>query len=249
MTRLALIWDGRWLTWLPPGEGGKVGRREIVQVDMIPEVLKALRNQVGAGVQVVASEWGQPTTVVPAEMSPQGADNAWMNDAHAMHHGAQAGSSQGCKGMVLEQLNELPVAIVCPSEDWTVALNATFPQARSIHWADVLVRDLVQWGREQPFQGWSLRVDVRKGGASMTAMVGERLQWVHRLEEGFQPEDALYAMVNAIHRGEGEVGEARVLWSGDRALTNGWERFLPVIQPTPEPDGWKSVAQTLVSCG
>ena len=28
---------------------------------------------------------------------------------------------------------------------------------------------------------------------------------------GIPTEDALYAMVNAIHRGEGEVGEARVL--------------------------------------
>ena len=130
-------------------DGAKVGRREILRADMIPEVLKALRNQVGAGVQVVASEWGQSTTVVPAEMSPQGADNAWMNDVRAMHHGAQARSSQGCKGMVLEQLNELPVAIVCPSEDWTVALNATFPQARSIHWADVFVRDLVQEGSKR----------------------------------------------------------------------------------------------------
>ena len=83
----------------------------------------------------------------------------------------------------------------------------------------------------------------------MAAMLGERLQWVHRLDAGFQSEDALYAMVNAIHRGDGEVGEARVMWSGDGELTNGWERFLPVIQSVNGPEEWASLMQTLVSCG
>ena len=49
MGRLALIWDGVWLTWTTFDSSQSVGRREISRQDMIPEVLRALRNQVGPG--------------------------------------------------------------------------------------------------------------------------------------------------------------------------------------------------------
>ncbi|MEC7693234.1 MAG: hypothetical protein VX446_02510, partial [Bacteroidota bacterium] len=62
MGRLALIWDGVWLTWTTFDSSETVGRREISRQDMIPEVLRALRNQVGAGAQVCHAEWARPAS-------------------------------------------------------------------------------------------------------------------------------------------------------------------------------------------
>ena len=65
MGRLALIWDGTWLTWTTFDATPDVGRREISRPHMVQEVLRALRKQVGAGAEVLHAEWGQPATAIP----------------------------------------------------------------------------------------------------------------------------------------------------------------------------------------
>ena len=214
---------------------------------MVLEVLKALRNQQGPGVEVIGAEWFRPTTVVPSELMPDDSDSSWMMDLHGMHHGGAAKSAH-VEARSLTQLTEHPCAIAQVDSSWNEALIKTFPQAKVLSWVDVLIHDLVQWSRHVPHDGWSIRWDVRKQGAVAVGMVGESLQWVHHLESGFEPDDALYAMVNAMHRCGGDPTQARVKWSGERSLTQGWERFVPIVEGSPEEDGWAPLLKSMASC-
>ena len=129
-----------------------------------------------------------------------------------------------------------------------------FPQAQHRPLVHALIHDAVQWHREAPWDGWSFRVDIRESGAVMAATAGESLQWVHHLEEGATAEDALYAMVNASHRGGMEPQQCRVRWSGEEALTQGWSRFMEVSSAEGGSEerlssAWAVLFQTMESCG
>ena len=86
MGKLALLWDGAWLRWALPHES-QARQREISRADMVPEVLTALRNQVGAGSDVVCAEWGASTTMVPTGDCTTTQDRDVLVGAHARQHG------------------------------------------------------------------------------------------------------------------------------------------------------------------
>ena len=69
MGRLSLVWDAPWLIWTA-GQAHEVNRREISNPDMVVEVLRALRHQVGIGAEVIHAEWAKPATVVPSAVLP-----------------------------------------------------------------------------------------------------------------------------------------------------------------------------------
>ena len=62
MGRLALVWDAPWLLWTTV-DANDVSRREISNPDMVAEVLRALRQKVGVGAEVIHAEWAKPATV------------------------------------------------------------------------------------------------------------------------------------------------------------------------------------------
>jgi hypothetical protein len=252
MSRLALVWDGTWLTWTTFTDTG-VGRREISRPDMVPEVLRALRNQVGAGAQVVHAEWGKPSTVVPQTLLPDAGKEEVMEQCHELHHGPLAPGE--CLNLTsLDEWHDGPMLAVSGSQVWADALHRVFPQARHIPLVQVLLHDAITWNRSEPHSGWTFRADVRAEGAIVVATEGETLQWVHHLPPGIVSDDALYAMVNAAHRAGADIHQARVRWSGDPEWTRGWDRFLAVhAAPNPEESetlpSWLPVLQSMLACG
>jgi len=249
MSRLSLVWDGAWLTWTT-FKDGDVGRREITRPDMIPEVLRALRNQVGAGAQVVHGEWGKPATAMPQALLSSGTGEASLSPWHELHHGP-LDKGDTLFSTILEELKDAPQIAVASSSLWQDAVNRVFPQARHIPLVQALLHDVVTWNRSLPHDGWSFRVDVREQGGVLVAALGEDLQWIHHLAADLEPDDGLYAMVNAAHRSGADVNQARVRWSGTEALTAGWDRFLQVERAgdhqTP-PQTWRPLLESMMAC-
>ena len=249
MSRLSLVWDGAWLTWTT-FKDIDVGRREITRPDMVPEVLRALRNQVGAGAQVVHGEWGKPVTAMPQALLSSGNGEASLAPWHELHHGP-LDKGHALFSATLEELKDAPQIAVAASSLWHDAVNLVFPQARHIPLVQALIHDVVTWNRSAPHDGWSFRVDVREQGGVLVAAQGEDLQWVHHLAAGLEPDDVLYAMVNAAHRSGADVHQARVKWSGTQALTAGWGRFLLTErsgdQETP-PQTWRPLLESMMAC-
>lgn len=249
MSRLSLVWDGAWLTWTT-FKDIDVGRREITRPDMVPEVLRALRNQVGAGAQVVHGEWGKPVTAMPQALLSSGNGEASLAPWHELHHGP-LDKGHALFSATLEELKDAPQIAVAASSLWHDAVNLVFPQARHIPLVQALIHDVVTWNRSAPHDGWSFRVDVREQGGVLVAAQGEDLQWVHHLAAGLEPDDVLYAMVNAAHRSGADVHQARVKWSGTQALTAGWDRFLLTErsgdQETP-PQTWRPLLESMMAC-
>ena len=249
MSRLSLVWDGTWLTWTT-FKDGNVGRREIARPDMVPEVLRALRNQVGAGAQVVHGEWGKPATAMPQALLPEGNQESTLTEWHELHHGPlDKGHTIGLAS--LEELMDVPYIAVAVSDFWQDAVNRVFPQARHIPLVQAMVHDVVTWNRSAPHEGWSFRADVREEGGVLVAAEGEAMQWVHHLAAGLKPDDALYAMVNAAHRSGADVHQARVRWSGTPSLASGWERFLHVERvgdQEAKPHTWLPLLESMMAC-
>jgi len=227
-----------------------VGRREITRPDMVPEVLRALRNQVGAGAQVVHGEWGKPVTAMPQALLSSGNGEASLAPWHELHHGP-LDKGHALFSATLEELKDAPQLAVAASSLWHDAVNLVFPQARHIPLVQALIHDVVTWNRSAPHDGWSFRVDVREQGGVLVAAQGEDLQWVHHLAAGLEPDDVLYAMVNAAHRSGADVHQARVKWSGTQALTAGWGRFLQTErsgdQESP-PQTWRPLLESMMAC-
>jgi len=262
VSRLSLVWDGAWLKWATLERAGDVGRREIRRADMVVEVLRALRHQVGAGAHVVHCEWNSPTTVMPtalvAESSPSvgaadGMDVSLMERLHALHHGVPSSEDGVHHAVVLDGLVDALTAMVAGSRAWQTAVEEVFPQARRVPWVQALLHDALMAQRTSSHDGWTVRADIRSEGARFVGMLGESLQWVHHLEPGCTSEDGLYAVVNAIHRGDGKVEASRVLLTGDAVLVKGWERFVPEVRALGaavdgSPASWEHVLTTLLAC-
>lgn len=262
MSRLSLIWDGAWLKWATLERAGDVGRREIRRADMVVEVLRALRHQVGSGAQVVHCEWNSPTTVMPSALvanasqavgAADGMDVSLMERLHALHQGAPSSEDGVRHACVLDDLVDAPTAMFAGSRAWQSAVEEVFPQARRVPWVQALLHDALLAQRTSAHDGWTVRADIRAEGARFVGMLGESLQWVHHLEPGCTPEDGLYAMVNAVHRGGGKVEAARVWVTGDVAWTKGWERFVPEVRALGaaldgSPASWEHVLTTLLAC-
>lgn len=252
MGRLSLVWDAPWLIWTT-GQAHEVSRREISNPDMVVEVLRALRHQVGIGAEVIHAEWAKPATVVPSAVLPNDVTAAHLAPLHHIHHGP-LGSNARLHSHLLDAFEDRPWLAVEGDSVWAEAVHSMFPQAQHRPLVHALIHDAVQWHREAPCDGWSFRVDIRESGAVMASTAGESLQWVHHLSGGSTAEDALYAMVNAAHRGGMEPQQCRVRWSGEEALTQGWSRFMEV---SPAEVGseerasstWSSLFQTMESCG
>ncbi|MDA0728514.1 MAG: hypothetical protein O3B70_02770 [Bacteroidetes bacterium] len=274
MSRLALIWDGTWLRWSTFTGEPLVGRREVRKPDMIVEVLRALRNQVGAGASVVHTQWGVPSTVMPSALL-QGGESDGMSqpidrvrmggsDSHAvltvlheMHHGPSAlGKTSGHWSGSLTSLKDEPAYVVGGDVAWHEGVAAVFPQARHVPWVQVLLQDALSWQRTHPAEGWVIRVDTRPRGALFVGIDSGALQWVHHVEEPCNEEDGLYAIVNAVHRAGASLDKVRVIWSGDVAGVQGWNRFIPHVQAfssadrsvSLSEDDWVTWCQTLISC-
>jgi len=144
-------------------------------------------------------------------------------------------------------------AMVAGSRAWQTAVEEVFPQARRVPWVQALLHDALMAQRTSSHDGWTVRADIRSEGARFVGMLGESLQWVHHLEPGCTSEDGLYAVVNAIHRGDGKVEASRVLLTGDAALVKGWERFVPEVRALGaavdgSPASWEHVLTTLLAC-
>lgn len=252
MGRLALVWDAPWLLWTTV-DANDVSRREISNPDMVAEVLRALRQKVGVGAEVIHAEWAKPATVVPSALLPNEVTTEVLSPLHQMHHGAPATGAH-IHALALDATEDRPWLALEGNVVWTEAVESVFPQAKHVPVIQALIHDAIQWHREDACDGWTFRVDLRESGAVMAATAGESLQWVHHLAGHFTAEDALYAMVNAAHRAGVELSHCRVRWSGEEALTQGWSRFMDVSPPTSDSDQassspWAGLFQSLRSCG
>ncbi len=252
MSRLALVWDGTWLTWTAFNGPSDVGRREISRADMVPEVLRALRNQVGSGAHVIHTEWGVPATAMPlsllAEPARPEAMEAWFN----LHHGPLP-SGHRLQVDVLADVADEPCLAVATSGTWHDAVSSLFPQARHVSVVQALLHDAIQWNRSEPSPHWTFRVEARAEGAVLVSSRGEALQWVHHLPKGSTSDDLLYAMVNAVHRSGGDVNASRVMWSGTSDMTAGWDRFLAVHPAENRAEdklqSWRPLLESMNACG
>ena len=133
MGRLALIWDGVWLTWTTFDSSHSVGRREISRQDMIPEVLRALRNQVGAGAQVCHAEWARPASAIPLAMLPDHPTKESWEPLHAMHHGRLSAGSV-LTGHALTSLSNDVLVAVSGDQAWQEAVEGVFPNTVTCPW-------------------------------------------------------------------------------------------------------------------
>jgi len=252
VSRLALVWDGTWLTWTAFNGPSDVGRREISRADMVPEVLRALRNQVGSGAHVIHTEWGVPATAMPlsllAEPARPEAMEAWFN----LHHGPLP-SGHRLQVDVLADVADEPCLAVATSGTWHDAVSSLFPQARHVSVVQALLHDAIQWNRSEPSPHWTFRVEARAEGAVLVSSRGEALQWVHHLPKGSTSDDLLYAMVNAVHRSGGDVNASRVMWSGTSDMTAGWDRFLAVHPAENRAEdklqSWRPLLESMNACG
>ena len=198
-------------------------QREISHTDMVPEVLTALRNQVGAGSEVVCAEWGASTTLVPAELN-DGQDQDVLVGAHVRQHGltareyvrVEAFSRGGTRCHMVTSCDPM----------WSNHISKVFPQAQLTSMASVMAREAIRLSQAQPEHAWVFRVHIGDQGMHAAAAADQVLQWEQHVQAGCTAEDALYAMVNACHRSGAEVKDALVVWSGDAQRTQGWSRFL-----------------------
>ncbi|HAI00246.1 MAG TPA: hypothetical protein DCL98_01965 [Flavobacteriales bacterium] len=239
MGKLALLWDGAWLRWAMPHES-QARQREISRADMVPEVLTAIRNQVGAGSDVVCAEWGAPTTMVPSELS-EGQGRDVLVGAHAKQHGATTHD-----GVLVEAFNRggTRCHMVTGGENaWSDHVLSMFPQAHMTSMASVMAHEAIRLSQAQPKEAWVFRVHMCDQGMHGAAAAGQVLQWEQFVQAGCTSEDALYAMVNACHRSGADVKDALVVWSGDAHQTEGWRRFLTLreAQPQAADGGWEVV--------
>lgn len=230
----------------------EVARREVSNLDMIPEVLRALRHQVGSGAEVIHAEWAKPATAVPSTVLPDDLAVDDFTPLHQLQHGPVAAHS--CLHVQrLDVVDDAPWVAVEGDVVWAKAVADIFPQAKHIPLVRALVHDAVQWHRLTPSEAWTFRVDVRHSGAVMVATEGESLRWIHHLKSGATAEDALYAMVNAAHRSGADVQQSRVRWSGEETMVEGWSRFLDVVSSGEHvsdvaASNWQGVFQSLQSC-
>ena len=212
-------------------------QREISRADMVPEVLTAIRNQVGAGSDVVCAEWGAPTTMVPSELS-EGQGRDVLVDAHAKQHGATAHD-----GVLVEAFNRGGTRchmVTSGDPAWSNHVSKVFPQAQITSMASVMAHEAIRLSQTQPKDAWVFRVHIGDQGMHAAAAANQVLQWEQHVQAGCTSEDALYAMVNACHRSGAEVKDALVVWSGDAQRTQGWSRFLTLneAQPQAADGGW-----------
>lgn len=219
---------------------------------MIKEVLLALRNQLNAGAQVLATEWGRPVTVMPEPMTAVGSNPLERRKWFELHHGTMS-NDDFLLSSVMEELPESPMALVSSSNVWREAVESVFPQVRHVPMVRALIHDAIQRDRSAPHEGWSFRVDARQNGALMVAVAQEQLKWVFHLPAGSNAEDLLYAMVNAAHRSGTSINDCRVQWSGEPEFTEGWGRFLdttrrPSAGATEFHASWHSLFQSLEAC-
>jgi hypothetical protein len=253
VSRLALVWDGTWLTWTAFNGSSDVGRREISRADMVPEVLRALRNQVGSGAHVLHAEWGVAVTAMPAAMLSEASRRSAIQPWFDLHHGPLPGG-QELRADVLTDVADEPCLAVAGSTAWNDAVSSLFPQARHVSVVQALLHDAIQWNRREPSAHWTFRVDARDEGAVLVAACGETLQWVHHLPKGCTSEDLLYAMVNAVHRSEGDINASRVMWSGSAVFAAGWDRFF-AVHPAEGADvedkllSWRPLFESMSACG
>ena len=251
MGPLVLIWDGSAVIWCTNTRSGEVGRRAISQPEMIQEVLKALRNQVGAGLSVFVGEWGSSATVMPAGMFQDNGSVESIKPWFELHHGS-IGSGHALQIHHLEDMPGTPCLAIDGSHAWMSAAESVFPQCRKIPMVRALVHDAIQWNRRKQIEGWIIRVDVRNHGAVFVATHGESLMWVHHLGEGLTADDCLYVMVNAVHRSGLGVEDCQVIWTGLPELVDGWGRFFQVNAMLSEHGGgsetWRPLLQSLAEC-
>ena len=215
-------------------------QREISRADMVPEVLTALRNQVGAGSEVVCAEWGASTTLLPSELTDDQELDVLV-EAHAKQHGLAVHD-----GVLVEAFDRGGTRCQMVTEianAWSNHVSAVFPQAHMTSMASVLAREAIRLSQGQPQDAWVFRVHICDQGMHAAAASGQVLQWEQFVQAGCTSEDALYAMVNACHRSGADVKDAKVVWSGDAQLTEGWRRFLTwtEAQPQSAEGGWEVV--------
>ena len=255
MGQLALIWDGTWLTWSALDEPDIIARREISSPSMVKEVLKALRKQMAPGTAVIHAEWARPATAIPSALLTSPWETKVVNQWHETLHGPVKPSSE-VKVHALDTLDDSPCLAVEGEVNWEQSLLEVFPQSRSVPLTQALVHDALQMNRKDGHEGWTFRIEIRAEGAVMVALAGERLQWVHHLNEGCSADDALYAMVNVAHRAGVGMESCRACWSGDAEMVEGWSRFLEVhaaAEVTPGLEhgsnaSWRSLFQSMKAC-
>ena len=236
MGKLALLWDGAWLRWALPHES-QARQREISRADMVPEVLTALRNQVGSGSDVVCAEWGASTTMIPTELH-DGQDRDVLVGAHARQHGPT--SQEGVRVEAFNRGGARCHMVTSGDPMWSNHVSKVFPQAQITSMASVMAREAIRLSQAQQEHAWVFRVHIGDQGMHAAAAAGQVLQWEQHVQAGCTSEDALYAMVNACHRSGAEVKDALVVWSGDAQRTQGWSRFLTLneAQPQAADGGW-----------
>ena len=212
-------------------------QREISRADMVPEVLTALRNQVGAGSEVVCAEWGASTTLVPAELN-DGRDQDVLVGAHVRQHGLTA--REGVRVEAFSRGGTRCHMVTSGDPVWSNHISKLFPQAQLTSMASVMAREAIRLSQAQPENAWVFRVHIADQGMHAAAAASQVLQWEQHVQAGCTSEDALYAMVNACHRSGAEVKDALVVWSGDAKLTQGWSRFLTLneAQLQAADGGW-----------
>ena len=212
-------------------------QREISRADMVPEVLTALRNQVGSGSDVVCAECGASTTMVPTELH-DGQDRDVLLGAHARQHGPT--SQEGVRVETFNRGGTRCHMVTSGDPTWSNHVSKVFPQAQITSMASVMAREAIRLSQAQQEHAWVFRVHIGDQGMHAAAAAGQVLQWEQHVQAGCTSEDALYAMVNACHRSGAEVKDALVVWSGDAQRTQGWSRFLTLneAQPQAADGGW-----------
>ena len=211
--------------------------REISRADMVSEVLIALRNQVGAGCDVVCAEWGASTTLVPTELN-DGQHQDVLVGAHVKQHGPT--SQEGVRVEAFNRGGTRCHMVTSGDPMWSNHISKVFPQAQVTSMASVMAREAIRLSQTQPEDAWVFRVHMGDQGMHAAAAAGQVLQWEQHVQAGCTSEDALYAMVNACHRSGAEVKDALVVWSGAAQRTQGWSRFLTLneAQPQAADGGW-----------
>jgi len=212
-------------------------QREISRADMVPEVLTALRNQVGAGSDVVCAEWGASTTLVPGELS-DGQHQEVLVGAHVKQHGPT--SQEGVRVEAFNRGGTRCHMVTSGDPMWSNHVSKVFPQAQITSMASVMAREAIRLSQTQPEDAWVFRVHMGDQGMHAAAAAKHVVQGERHVQAGRRSEDALYAMVNACHRSGAEVKNALVVWSGDAQRTQGWSRFLTLneAQPQAADGGW-----------
>ena len=209
-------------------------QREISRADMVPEVLIAIRNQVGAGCDVVCAEWGVPTTLVPYELSDESARDALVG-SHLRQHGSTA--PDGVRVEAFDRGGTRCHMVTSGNDSWARNVSAVFPQAQMTSMAAVMAHEALRLSQSKTEEAWVFRVHIGAQGMHAAAAAGKVLQWEQLVPAGCTSEDALYAMVNACHRSGADVKDALVFWSGEGQWTQGWNRFVTLSEANPKEVG------------